>query len=111
MLPCLVRTYSLIRIFLLAGYKKAGVPCSLDIPTADLMDMAKAWSKVKGIRLERYSLKYLAKFTGIVNENPHAAEADAITTLEILKWFIKDFKKESKHVKRVASKKSQVKIR
>lgn len=96
--------------FLLAGYADAGLECALDIPTADLMDMAKVWSKVKGVRLERYSLKYLAKFTGIVNENPHAAEADAVATLEILKWFVSDFKKESKHVKRIASKKSQIKI-
>ncbi len=97
--------------FLLSGYKSAGISCYLDVPTADLMDMAKTWSKLKKIKLKGYSLKYLAEFTGVVNENPHAAEADAITTLEVLKWFIKEFKKESKHVRKVASRKSQIKIR
>lgn len=97
--------------FLVEGYKRAGVPCLIDVPTADLMEVAKVWSKIRNKRLVRYSLGYLADFVGVVNENPHAAEADAITTLEILKWFVNDLKKDSKHVKRIVNRKSKVKIR
>lgn len=97
--------------FIVEGYKRAGIQCLLDVPTADLIQMAKIWSAEKKKNLKRFSLKYLSEYTGIVNENPHAAEADALTTLYILKWFVEDFKKDTKHVKRIVSRKSQVKIR
>ena len=97
--------------FIVEGYKKARVECLLDIPTADLIHMAKIWSSIREVKFKSFSLKALSEFTGIVNENPHAALADVETTLNILRWFVDDFKKDSKHVKRIVSKRSQIKIR
>lgn len=97
--------------FLVSGYDRVGIECVFNVPTYDLMDMAKIWSKVKNRKLKRFSLKYLSEFVGVVNENPHAAEADAVTTLEVLKWFVEDLKKDTKYVKRIVNRKSKVKIR
>ena len=96
--------------FLKNEYERVGVVFPFSPVLLDLMDVAKVWSKVKKVKLKRYSLKYLAKFTNQVNMNPHDAEADAEVTLDILKWFIKDLKRGTKHERKCVRKHTTLKI-
>lgn len=96
--------------FLQSGFTSAGVKFPFTSTTLDLMDIAKMWSAEKNIRLKKLSLKYLAEFTQQVNTNPHDAEADAEVTLDVLRWFINDLKKENKNVRKRVRKLSQIKV-
>jgi len=96
--------------FLKAEYEQCDVPFPFSTITLDLMDVAKLWSSFRNTRLKKYSLDYLVKFTNQVNDNPHDAEADAEVTLDVLKWFVKDLKKGTKHERKRINKRTALKV-
>ena len=96
--------------FITAAYNREGVLYPFSYTSFDLIDVVKIWEKDNDRRLKSRSLKYLSEFTGCINTNPHDAEADAETTLDILKWFIEDFKRGSNNARRSVRKCTKVKV-
>lgn len=96
--------------FLKAEYELSGIVFPFSVDMLDLIQIAKMWSSVTNTKLKKYSLKYLAEFTDQINTNPHDAEADAEVTLDIIRWFVNDFKKVSKNDKKRFRKYSSIKI-
>jgi len=96
--------------FMKSEYETFGIEFPFYSTVVDLRDVAKIWSTLNGNRLTQFSLKNLAEFTNIVNDNPHDAEADAEVTLRVLKWFINDLKKVNKHGRKRIRKKTSIKV-
>lgn len=79
--------------FMLEAYNSSGVLYPFSYQYLDLIEIVKIWERARKERLKNRTLAYLSEYTGCLNTNPHDAEADAVVTLDILKWFISDLKK------------------